>query len=211
VETDCLQPIGMIVNCTTPDLAMLCWVAFVRSFNPDIRHIKGKDNSVADMLSRASLKDQDHKSDDNDKETEMNYTLEERSTGYDAVIENAEQVQVDTGAGEHIGNKTVSRTDGQEEIPILEFITDLYSEDLLAVGRYLSSLTKDPAWSNEEFSGIKQKSTKYFVKEGFLWRRRQKRDARYLTRRTRYCPGCPSRSHRCPDSLREEPDHGPWW
>jgi hypothetical protein len=53
----------------------------------------------------------------------------------------------------------------------------LYSEDLLAVGRYLSSLTKDPAWSNEKFSTIKQKSTKYFVKKGFLWRRRQKKDA----------------------------------
>jgi hypothetical protein len=114
VETDCLPLIGMIVNCTTPDIAMLRWVAFVRSFNPDIRHIKGKDNSVADMLSFASFKDQDHESDDSDRETEMNYNSEERNTGYDAIIGNAEQVQVDTGAGKHIGNKTVSRTDGQE-------------------------------------------------------------------------------------------------
>jgi hypothetical protein len=53
----------------------------------------------------------------------------------------------------------------------------LYFEDLFAVGCYLSSLTKDPAWSNEEFSRIKKKSTKYFVKEGFLWRRRQKRES----------------------------------
>jgi hypothetical protein len=66
------------------------------------------------MLSFASFKDQDHESDDSDRETEMNYNSEERNTGYDAIIGNAEQVQVDTGAGKHIGNKTVSRTDGQE-------------------------------------------------------------------------------------------------
>jgi hypothetical protein len=53
VKIDCLPLIGMIINCTTPDIAMLHWVAFVRSFNPDIWHIKGTNNVVADMISRA--------------------------------------------------------------------------------------------------------------------------------------------------------------
>ena len=33
--------------------AMLRWIAYVKSLNPEVRHISGKDNAVADMLSRA--------------------------------------------------------------------------------------------------------------------------------------------------------------
>ena len=53
VETDCLPLIGMIASCTTPDIAMLQWIAYIRTMNPKLRHIKGKENLVADMLSRA--------------------------------------------------------------------------------------------------------------------------------------------------------------
>ena len=53
VETDCLPLIRMIASCTTPDIAMLRWIAYIRTMNPELRHIKGKDNPVADMLSRA--------------------------------------------------------------------------------------------------------------------------------------------------------------
>ena len=53
LETDCLPLLGMIANCDTPDIAMLRWIAFIRMFNPELVHIAGKDNPVADMLSRA--------------------------------------------------------------------------------------------------------------------------------------------------------------
>ena len=53
IETDCIALLGMVANCTTPDIAMLRWIAFIRSFNPELRHIRGIDNPVADMLSRA--------------------------------------------------------------------------------------------------------------------------------------------------------------
>ncbi|CAM6129045.1 unnamed protein product [Calypogeia fissa] len=43
----------MIANCDTPDIAMLRWIAFIRMINLELRHIAGKDNPVADMLSRA--------------------------------------------------------------------------------------------------------------------------------------------------------------
>jgi hypothetical protein len=56
VETDCLPLLGMIVNCSTPDIAMLRWIAYIRSLNPELCHIAGKDNMVADMLSRARYK-----------------------------------------------------------------------------------------------------------------------------------------------------------
>jgi hypothetical protein len=53
LETDCLPLLGMIANCDTPNIAMLRWIAFIRMFNLELRHVAGKDNLVADMLSRA--------------------------------------------------------------------------------------------------------------------------------------------------------------
>ena len=53
IETDCLLILGMMRCCTIPDVAMLMWIAYVKSLNPKVRHISGKDNAVADMLSRA--------------------------------------------------------------------------------------------------------------------------------------------------------------
>lgn len=58
LETDCLPLLGMIANCTTLDIAMLRWIAFIHMINPELKHIAGKDNSVADMLSRARYKEE---------------------------------------------------------------------------------------------------------------------------------------------------------
>ncbi|KAL3686531.1 hypothetical protein R1sor_009105 [Riccia sorocarpa] len=59
LETDCLPLLGMIANCNTPDITMLSWIAFIRSLNPELRHIAGKKNVMADMLSRARYKDEE--------------------------------------------------------------------------------------------------------------------------------------------------------
>ncbi|KAL3679385.1 hypothetical protein R1sor_022341 [Riccia sorocarpa] len=59
LETDCLPLLGMIANCSTPDIAMLRWIAYIKTLNPELRHIAGKDNPVADMLSRARYMDED--------------------------------------------------------------------------------------------------------------------------------------------------------
>ena len=47
------QPIlGMVSKCTTPNLAMLKWIAYIKSLNLKIQHITGKDNAITNMLSR---------------------------------------------------------------------------------------------------------------------------------------------------------------
>jgi hypothetical protein len=43
----------MVSRYATWDLAMLRWIAYIKSLNPEIRHISRKDNAMADMLSRA--------------------------------------------------------------------------------------------------------------------------------------------------------------
>ena len=37
---------------------MLRWIAYIKSLDPEIRHISGKDNAMADMLSRARFDDE---------------------------------------------------------------------------------------------------------------------------------------------------------
>ena len=34
VEIDCLPLLGMISSCSTPNIAMLCWIAYIKSLNP---------------------------------------------------------------------------------------------------------------------------------------------------------------------------------
>ena len=38
---------------------MLRWIAYIKSLNPEIRHISKKDNVIGDMLSRARFDDED--------------------------------------------------------------------------------------------------------------------------------------------------------
>ena len=59
LETDCLPLLGMITSCSTSDVAMLRWIAYIKSLNPEFQHIAGKDNPVADMLSRARYEDEE--------------------------------------------------------------------------------------------------------------------------------------------------------
>ena len=66
IETDCLPVLGMLRCCTIPDVAMLRWVAYIKSLNPEVCHIAGKDNAVADMLSRARFGDCVTESDNED-------------------------------------------------------------------------------------------------------------------------------------------------
>ncbi|MCO5552987.1 hypothetical protein L7F22_006507 [Adiantum nelumboides] len=45
---------------------MLGWIAYIKSLNPKFKHIAGKDNPVADMLSRARYEDEEGLIDESD-------------------------------------------------------------------------------------------------------------------------------------------------
>ena len=75
IETVFLLILGIMRCCTIPDVAMLRWTAYVKSLNLDIGHIFGKDNAVADMLSRARFGD-DITDSDNEEVSEDYYARE---------------------------------------------------------------------------------------------------------------------------------------
>jgi hypothetical protein len=148
LETDCLPLLGMIANCSTPDIAMLRWIAYIRTLNPILIHIIGKKNSVADMLSRARYSNEDEmivQGGDGDSDE-----------GEDAYVSAAEM------AGEC------------DEV--LPFEADLYEGKMKEIGLYLSTLKKQEGWTDKDFKRIRHQSYGFFLRDKLLWKRPKRND-----------------------------------
>jgi hypothetical protein len=79
LETDCLPLLGMITNCSIPDIVMLRYIAYIKSLNPVLVHIIGKKNYVADMLSRVRYVHEEeietHEVDEDNENDDYGYVL----------------------------------------------------------------------------------------------------------------------------------------
>ena len=64
IEMDCLPILGLISGCKTPDIAMLHWIAYIKSQNEEIWHVARKCNVVADMLSQEKYESDDYRHSD---------------------------------------------------------------------------------------------------------------------------------------------------
>ncbi|MCO5614343.1 hypothetical protein L7F22_068622 [Adiantum nelumboides] len=145
VETDCLPLIGMIANCSTPDIAMLRWIAFIKSLNPKFSHIAGRDNPVADMLSRARFEDED----------EMVMSSDDVGLKFFT----SSNLQTNCGFQAHVFEA---------------FLAGMYEGEFIKIVRYLSTLTKSEDWSDQEYKKIRKKAYGFFLKKGHLWRHPKK-------------------------------------
>jgi hypothetical protein len=148
LETDCLPLLGMVANCSTPDIAMLRWIAYIRSLNPILVHISGKKNSVADMLSRARYICEEE--------------METQEIGEDEEDEGYGYVQASDGAN----------TSGKN----LAFKEDLYEGKLKDIGIYLSTMKRQEGWTDKAFKSIRHQSYNYILRDSFLWKRPKRKD-----------------------------------
>ena len=123
VETDCHSLLGIISSCETSNIVMLKWIAYIKSLNPEIKHIAGVDNPVVDMLSRARFKG---------KNT-MVMTDEEDESLYFFSINCSSKGSCDLGV----------------YVILREFE---YEGEMLQIGKYLSTHAKDGTWSRELIS-----------------------------------------------------------
>ena len=148
LETDCLPIIGMIANCFTPDIAMLRWIAYIRSLNPELIHISGKKNSVADMLSRARYiceeEMETHEASDDEKDEDYGYVL-----------------------------ATNGASTNDEDQPFKE---DLYGSKFKYIGIYLSTMKRQDGWSTKTFKDIRHRSYDFLLRDGLLWKRPKRKD-----------------------------------
>jgi hypothetical protein len=137
IETDCLPILGMVSGCNTPDIAMLRWIAYIKSLSPEIRHIAGKRNVVADMLSRARYEGGEEQGSDREE------------VGSDFFVNSFVRVHA-------------------------TFMEQDYDDEFVDIGKYLSTLRRDEAWTTDDFRRIRKKAYKYFLKDGHLWRHAKK-------------------------------------
>jgi hypothetical protein len=128
IETDCLPILGMVSECTTPDLAMLRWIVYIKSLNPEIRHISGKGNAMADMLSRARFNDES------------------------GMVSEDEDVGVDFFEAAHLATERGSAP------VLNEFNESEYDEEWLQIGRFLKTMTPEAGWTRVEACRIWKKA-----------------------------------------------------
>ena len=148
IETDCLLILGMISECATPDLAMLRWISYIKSMNPEIRHISGKNNAMVDMLSRA------------------------RFEGESDMVSENEDVALD------FFKTAQASVEDQDVQVLHAFNETEYDGEWLHIGKYLSSMTADSSLSKEQAYRVRKKGYKYFLQGGFLWRHPKRRTGR---------------------------------
>jgi hypothetical protein len=136
IETDYLPILGMVSGCATPDLAMLRWIAYIKSLNPEIRHISRKDNAMADMLSRARFDDES------------------------GMISENEDVEVDFFEAAHLV------TERGSTLTLSEFNESEYDGEWLRIGRFLKTMTPAADWTREEAEQIRKKAYRFFLRDG---------------------------------------------
>ena len=107
---------------------MLRWIAYIKSLNPEIRHTAGKDNAMADMLSRARYEDED------------------------GMVSENEEVGADFFKSSRL------RTERQSAPPVNEFNEDGYNGEWLLIGRFLKTMTTDAAMRKEEAGRLRKKA-----------------------------------------------------
>jgi len=105
--------LGMIASCSTLDLAMLGWIAYIKSMDLEFKYIVGKDNLVANMLLCANMK------------------MKER------IIDREEDV------GTNFYSTSLTRRKGLcLSTPLEPFTKESYKGEWLHIGRYLSTLQR---------------------------------------------------------------------
>ena len=135
-----LPLIGMISSCTTPDIAMLWWIAYIKTMNPELQHIKGKENPVADMLSRARFMNEEIMQDEDQERATTNY----QRVGH-LPIEPHNDLRVNT-------------TFKEEE----------YEGEWLEIGKFLTTQIANPSWSRKQFNEFRKKAFRFLLHEGHL-------------------------------------------
>jgi hypothetical protein len=146
IETDCLPILGMVSGCTTPDLVMLRWIAYIKSLNLQIRHISGKDNAMADMLLRARYDDKH------------------------GMVSEDEEVGVDFFEAAHLTTERASTW------TLNKFDESEYEGEWLLIGRFLRTMTPATEWTKEEANRIRKKAYHFFLRDGHLWKHPKKRN-----------------------------------
>ena len=148
VETDA-QTLVWLLNQPPNDLPnamMTRWLAYIRLFDFEVKHIPGTKNGGADALSRRGLAPEDGIEDEN-----------EADDYFDAKL-----------CG-------VSVTEEPPLLARIYLHEAEYDGDDLVLGRYLETLQRPDSLTDQQYQRLRQKSRHFLVCDGYLFKRARKR------------------------------------
>ena len=128
-----------------PNAMMTRWLAYIRLFDFDTKHIPGAKNGAADALSRRG-------------EAEGEDLKEE---GVDEFFE-AKMYSVSAEWGKRDVNVEISRVYLNEE----EYV----DEDLI-LGKFLATLERPGGLTDAEYQKLRRKSKSFFIRDGYLYKK----------------------------------------
>ena len=179
LETDANTLVAQLNRSATdlPGALVTQWLAWIRLFDFEVKHIPGTKNAVADALSRRPATDDDIR--EREQEQDIDEWVSMQLSTVRLRVRPTRMVQDDErndGLGEN--DFTTPSREIQDEAMTKELdalnAAD-YSEDSRLIGAYLLSGGQRPAGTDTgEFKKFKRKALMYVVREGHLFRRPDK-------------------------------------
>jgi len=149
VETDA-QTLVWLLNQPPNDLPnamMTRWLAYIRLFDFDVKHIPGNKNSAADALSRRGLTAEDPDESEDESDDYFDGQL------YSMYV-----------------------TENNSPIARIYLHEGEYEGDDLILGRYLENLQRPANLTDQQYQRLRKKSRDFLVRDGYLFKRGRKRN-----------------------------------
>lgn len=127
-----------------PGALVLRWIAWMRLFDFEVRHVPGKKHTAADGLSRRPRTESDD-------------------------IDDTREVNIDEWIDGQLNLVTVYRLEGEQSIE--EVMQDSYTNEHLKYAEYLLTLARPEGMPIPEFRAFKKRALKFQVSDNLLWRR----------------------------------------
>ena len=194
LETDANTLVAQLNRAATdlPGALVTRWLAWIRLFDFEVKHIKGRVHSAADGLSRRPRTESDDIDDANEVDIDEFIAAEldsaqicrvEASSKLEPVIGRigANPASLNLTIEDDSGEESRSTADEAEEqeagvsnspdigIPF-DYLEATYSDEHQEIARFLTTLERPEGLSRGAFRAFKAKALKYSIRDRLLWR-----------------------------------------
>lgn len=168
LEHDCISLKQMINSPSYPSATEGRWVWYILSNDFEMKHVPGNKHLAADAMSRRPRQIDDSTDDENNGEEFLDLRCGGVSIFSTHTSEEAEADSVDEES-----NDSPPPDDPIIPDDSVIFRRELYSDDWLAMGRFLSSLQWPAGLSNRRRKALERKVKNFVIIDGLLFRRRK--------------------------------------
>ena len=161
-----------------PGLVVNRWLAWIRLFDFELRHMSGSKHGGPDLLSRCLRGDDDSESDKEDVEDAMDTHLAALRGGAerdnDEQVEAAKEDEEVNGENEHeraIGDDVPENDTPENDASENDVPENVMPEDFCNVIRYLTTFKRPEELTRKQYLQFQRFATKFLLQDGILFRR----------------------------------------